>query len=147
MSGVRAADIDWLSLILEVDGERALTLDIAADGGVRRSGTGQPGSAGEAYQGTIDRAVFRRLVTGIDDDLLSREGRYSDPDPIGTRAALTAVFGARGERTGLEFRYGSESMGPPPPLVALVRDAVELTDAWYDEQIAAARTRPPAPGR
>lgn len=137
MSGVRAADVDHVSLVLEVDGSPALVLDLAADGGVRRAGTGQAVSAGTAYQGVVDPSVFRRVVADLDDDLLGREGRYSDPDPQGTPATLTAVFFAGDARTGLAFRYGSQSQGPPPPLVALVRRAVELTDAWYDEQVAA----------
>ena len=138
MSGVRAAQIDRVSLVLEVDGVRALALDLAADGGVRRAGTGEAGTAGSAYQDVLDPSVFRRVVAGIDDDLLAREGRYSDPHPEGTPATLTAVFGAGEASTGLEFRYGSRSQGPPPPLTALVRLAVELTDSWYDEQVAAA---------
>jgi hypothetical protein len=138
MSGVRADEIDRVSLVLDVEGERVLALDLAADGGVRRSGTGQPGTALEAYQGVIDPSVFRDVIAGITDELLAREGRYSDPQPQGTLASLTAVFAGGGERTGLEFRYGAQSQGPPPPLTALVRDAVELTDDWYHEQVAAA---------
>lgn len=139
MTGVRADAVDHVTLVLEVDGAPVLTLDLAADGGVRRAGTGRPGEAAEAYQGVVDPSVFRRVVAGIDDDLLAREGRYTDPRPQGTPAALTAVFAAGDARTALGFRYGSQSQGPPPPLTELARRAVELTDAWYDEQVAAAR--------
>jgi hypothetical protein len=132
---MRAEEIDRLSILLSVFGRPALLLELGADGGVRRMGTGEGPADGQAYQGTIEPAVFEGLKQRVTDDLLARAGRYTDPEPEGTPTELTVTFGAGGEETGLAFRYGSQSTGPPPPLADLVRAAVAETDGWYGRQI------------
>jgi len=138
---LRAEDVDRLSIVLSVFGRTALLLDLAADGGVRRMGTGERPADGQAYQGVIDPSVFQDLNRRITDDLLSRAGRYSDPQPRGTPTELTVAFGAADQETRLAFRYGSASQGPPPPVTDLVRAAVAMTDDWYEHEAARAAAR------
>lgn len=138
--GMRVEDIDRLSIVLTVFEKTALLLDLAADGGVRRMGSGERPADGQAYQGVLDPAVFAELKRRVPEELLARAGRYSDPEPRGTPTELTVIFGAGEQETGLAFRYGSASQGPPPPIADLVRAAVAMTDEWYEQQAARTAT-------
>jgi hypothetical protein len=131
---MRASDLDRLAIELSVFGRPALLLELASDGGVRRMGSGERVADKQAYQGVVDPAIFAALKARLTDDLLARAGRYSDPAAEGTPTELTLTFGAGAEETGIAFRYGSTSQGPPPPVAALVREAVALTDDWYANQ-------------
>jgi hypothetical protein len=129
---MRASDLDRLAITVTVYGRPALLLELASDGGVRRMGSGERIAETEAQQGVLDPEIFAALKARVTDDLLARAGRYSDPHPEGTPTELTVTFGAGAEETGIAFRYGSASQGPPPPVADLVRAAVALTDEWYE---------------
>jgi hypothetical protein len=130
-------DIDRIGIELEVGGAPALELTMTVDGGIRRAGYGAQGPMPAAVQGTVDPAVFAAVRQDISDEMLTRAGRYTDPAPKGVAATLSVTFSAGEDETGIAFRYGSQSQGPPPDLSALVRDAVTLTDAWYQAQLSA----------
>jgi hypothetical protein len=128
---MRASDVSRISIELDVGDEPALRLELADDGGVHRQGSGTDTEDREAQAGTIDPDVFEQLRAKLPEPVLSGGGRYSDPNPVGERCRLSVVAESGSERNGVEFVYGSESQGPPPPVAALVEDAVALTDAWY----------------
>jgi hypothetical protein len=133
---VRPDTIDTISIEMTVDDRPALLLTLASDGGVRRMGSGDGPADGQAYEGLIGPAVFESLRDGVTEELLARAGRYSDSSGKGAPAMLTLTFRAGAEDTGLEFRYGSDSQGPPPPVTDLVRTAVAMTDDWYGQQVS-----------
>lgn len=131
MMQIAPADIRALAIDMSVDGESALHLTLSADGGVRRSGDGSQRAPRRLEMGQIDPAVFRRVVALVTPELIERAGRYTDPNPKGLPCSLRLVMNTGSEETGIEFRYGSQSLGPPPPLAALVEEAVAATDDWY----------------
>lgn len=132
MTVIAPADIRMLAIDLVVDGEPALHLTLSADGGVRRSGDGSQGAPRALQLGQIDPAVFRLVVAHVTPELIARAGRYSDPNPKGKPCSLRLTMSTGSAQTGIEFRYGSQSLGPPRPLAALVEEAVAATDDWYD---------------
>jgi hypothetical protein len=44
-----------------------------------------------------------------------------------------------GQELITEWRYGSESQGPPPEVCEFVVAAVEATDPWFEQQKAMVR--------
>jgi hypothetical protein len=51
----------------------------------------------------------------------------------GKSCSVEIVLSNGTETTGTKFLYGSESMGPPPPVGKFVLKAIKLTDPWYNQ--------------
>jgi hypothetical protein len=85
--------------------------------------------------GTTQKPLFKKLIQSIDKKVFELTGRYELPYEQGEHIHLTIHCKGDDLDTGFEFSYGSESMGPPEEILAIVEKAVELTDAWYEEQL------------
>ena len=126
-------EIERIGLDLTIEDALDLHLVLADDGGISRLGPGGA-PATPMCMGRIDPATFVAVRALVGEDLLAHTGRYADPRPQGRRCRLVILFESRSQGAGLQFDYGSESQGPPPPVTHLVRQAVALTDDWYGAQ-------------
>ena len=130
--------IDDISLIwvrIGVEEHAALFILLDSDGTVNRLGTGAvDNSENEFYIGKTTEALFQKLHSQIDPDWLSHVGSsYAIPEQKGKACELIVGFVLRDGREGtLEFKYGSESQGPPDDIMQFVIKAVKLTDPWYE---------------
>ena len=113
-----------------------LSILLAADGSVNRMGNGRLSNTDkDLYIGAGQEQLFRDFISRIPDDLLGYAGRYDLPEPRGLPCKLTLLFAGQDESgAGFEFRYGSESQGPPAEIQQLLIAAVEITDGWLQAQ-------------
>lgn len=134
-----------ISISLQREGQPLLTLFVARDGTTKRMGSGTDSEEREMFVGLSSAHVFTKIESHLTESMLSHPGRFKDPNPKGRICNLTVIFTRAEGDVGVEFVYGSESMGPPREIVDLVTAAVELTDPWYEEQKELARgARKPA---
>jgi hypothetical protein len=61
-------------------------------------------------------------------------GGRADEAPKGKICELTIyLFLLNKEERAIYFKYGSESIGPPPEVSRLVLAAIEITNPWYEQ--------------
>ena len=139
----RAADEFHIIMItLMVGGEQSLFILLGADGSINRLGTGAvDNTERDMFIGITDPAVFRALGEHITPKLLAWCGQSrAAREPQGKVCELTVGFKrASGEEVRTAWRYGSESMGPPPEVSQFVVAAVKATDPWFAQQKAMVR--------
>jgi hypothetical protein len=131
-----------IMVTLLIDGEQSLFVMLGADGSINRVGTGAvDNTERDMFIGHTDPALFRGLRDQVTPELLAWCGQSrADPEPRGQVCELTVGFKrASGEELLTAWRYGSESMGPPPEVGQLVVAAVRATDPWFAQQQAAVR--------
>ena len=105
---------------LKVEEELSLFALLAADGSINRLGTGAVGNTEkEMFIGVIsDPKPFQILRAHISPDLFKWIGGRADQTPKGKICELTIwLFLPNKEESTIYFKYGSESIGPPPKLV------------------------------
>jgi hypothetical protein len=155
MSERRVADIDVLTITLEIASTRALFVLLARDGTVNRMGSGSPSTAdGDLYIGQTQPALLPEALKGLSEEALGHTGVYDIPKKLGVpcRLAIALRF-ADGSEDGFGYTYGSDSQGPPKPIAMFVHASVMATQSWYQEQrklvgkVAAPNLLPPQPGR
>ena len=68
-------------------------------------------------------------------------GAYGVANKEGKLCELGLLFGLRNSDAceGFQFRYGSDSQGPPDEICDLVAKLVALTNPWYTEFKAASQ--------
>ena len=87
------------------------------------------------FIGITKLPLFDRLREKVPQAWFSHLGGYEVPDQKGLPCELTIVMKhTDGQESGLVFRYGSESQGPPGDVCQFVTDAVAITSIWYEEQ-------------
>jgi hypothetical protein len=88
----------------------------------------------DLYIGKISEPIFVELVEALPNDFLENAGTYRVPESKGI--PLKLIISMRiGERTiGLEFYFGTESIGIPSEVIDFVRTARTLTEDWYRAQ-------------
>jgi hypothetical protein len=132
------ADIfQGIMVTLLIGGEQSLVIMLGSDGSIKRLGTGAvDNTERDMFIGRTDPAVFRALREQITPELLSWCGQSrTDPGPHGKVCELTVGFKrASGVELVTAWRYGSESMGPPPDVGQFVVAVVQATDAWFAQQ-------------
>lgn len=134
-----ADEFHGIMVTLLVGGEQSLFVMLGADGSISRLGTGAVDNTDRhMYVGRTDPGLFRALREQITPELLAWCGQSrADPGARGAACELTVGFQrAGGEELLTGWRYGSESMGPPPEVGQFVVAAVGATDPWYAEQQA-----------
>lgn len=122
-------------LKLTVDDSDILAITLTQQGTVNRLGDGET-QPPQLVMGRTEEPLFADFVTQLTPELLELTGRYTYPDPQGERCELTIALSGPEIDTGFAFTYGSESEGPPEEIVALVEYALDLTDPWYETQLA-----------
>ena len=130
------ADIKAVYISLEIVGESALFILLAADGSINRMGTGAHGNTEkDLFIGMTEDPLFDQLMEKLSDEMLGHMGGYDVPEKDGSLCELKIGLSfASEEEDGFAFRYGSESQGPPHEIVELVLAAIELTEPWFEEQ-------------
>ena len=128
---------------LSVDGEPSLAVLLTDDGLVNRLGTGAVDNAErDLFIGRADASLFAELRDKVQLEWMAHPGTYDIPEKTGRMCELAILFKhADGQEVGLNFRYGSESPGPPSDICRFVAEAVDLTDPWYKHQKRIARRR------
>jgi hypothetical protein len=133
---LKPEDVTGVAMSLKVDEDLSLFALLAADGSINRLGTGTIDNVEKQMCiGVInDPKPFLNLRAQISADLFKWVGGRADPSPRGKICELMIglLFPSKEERTIL-FKYGSESLGPPPEVKRLVLAMVEVTDPWYEE--------------
>ena len=133
---IKPEDVTGVAVSLKVDEELSLFALLAADGSINRMGTGTIDNAEkEMCIGVInDPKPFQNLCSQISPDIFKWVGGRSDPSPRGKICELMiGLFLPNKEERTILFKYGSESIGPPPEVKRLVLAMVEVTDPWYEE--------------
>jgi hypothetical protein len=134
--------LQGIMVMLKVSGEQSLFIMLAADGSINRVGTGAvDNTERDMFIGRTDPALFRGLGQQITPELLAWCGQSrADPSPKGKVCELTVGFKrGSGEELLTGWRYGSESMGPPPEVGQFVVAAVRATEPWFAQQQAMVR--------
>jgi hypothetical protein len=127
--------INAISISLEVEGRQSLFLMLGADGAISRAGTGTvDNDEYDLYIGAGQANLFKQLLYGVTDSLLSQAGVYSDSQPEGLAGKLTLLLRSADGVVSFEYTYGLKSAGPPMEVADFVMVAVDLTQPWYDEQ-------------
>jgi len=132
-----ASDINAVCFTIEAEGVQVLSILLAADGTINRSGTGTLGNRhNDLFIGVVQEPLFDKLMKHFDDEMLNHTGGYEMPQRRGVPCKLSIALSFReGDSDGFAFRYGSESQGPPIEIMELVRAAVTITDPWFHEQL------------
>ncbi len=132
------ADITALFIRLEVEEELSLYVMLARDGTIHRLGRGTiDNDQHEMYTGKTSDQLFESFIYEFDVSMLQYAGVYEDSDAEGRACKLTMSFqmGDEEESVGFEFRYGSDSQGPPVEICDLVVSCIDLTEPWFEHQI------------
>lgn len=130
-------NIAGIMVTLLIDGKQSLFIMLSSDGTINRLGTGSVENTEQSmYLGQTSTELFRQLSEKISDDLLSWCGQaLSAPEQRGKTCELSVGFKMQnGEELVTDWKYGSESQGPPPAVCEFVLAAIDGTTQWYDEQ-------------
>jgi len=133
---VKPEDVTGVAVSLKVDDDLSLFALLAADGSINRLGTGTiDNTEREMFIGVIsDPEPFQNLRTKISPDLFKWVGGRADPSPKGKICELTIwLFLPNKEEGTIYFKYGSESIGPPPEVSRLVLAVIDVTNPWYEQ--------------
>lgn len=128
-------DVTGIYVTLNIDGVPSLLVMLDADGSINRFGTGAVDNAEKQMCiGIIAPTLFEDLRAQITPDLLRWIGGRAVPDPKGKLCQLSIGFTlANKQEHTILFRYGADSLGPPPEVKRFVLSAVETTNPWYEE--------------
>ncbi|MCA9007123.1 MAG: hypothetical protein KDA70_17745 [Planctomycetaceae bacterium] len=136
---VSSADsVARIMVVLECDGDQVLFILLVDDGTINRMGTGKEDNRElDLYIGVSDIDAFQavRSVCGpVIDDWI---GGFGDPNAEGKTCKLLVGFQtSAGEELLSQWEYGTESKGPPSEVITVVKQAVQATADWYEEQKA-----------
>jgi hypothetical protein len=136
----KTADVNGLSIKLEIDGKTSLFILLGADGSINRMGTGAlENTESGLFVGITDPAIFELVRGRIAERLMQRLGReYKLPNPRGAQCTLAVIFQFKdGTSNGIRYLYGSESERVPEDVAQLVLAAVHRTDPWHENFIQA----------
>jgi hypothetical protein len=131
----KVAEVDALTIRLDLDEKPSLFVLLAADGTINRMGRGTlDDPAGGLFIGQTDPAIFEAVRSHLSDEMVQAQGRtLQHQNPRGVPCKLTLTFKFKdGTSDGLAFLYGSESEGVPGDVADFVRTAVRQTDPWYE---------------
>jgi hypothetical protein len=134
-----------VQISLNVARSNVLYVLLHSDGTVNRFGTPNKDLTGPEPNGQVERTIGRtdkpllqQLLSTTTPELVALQGKHV-LDAAGSLCELLVRVQV-GDRGGVfQYRYGSSSAGPPAPLAAFVKRAVELTDGWLHEIAAGAK--------
>ena len=132
---INEEDVTGLAITLKVEDDLSLLVLVAADGSINRLGTGTVNNTEkEMCIGVTDPKLFENIRPHLNSDVIRWVGARADQAPKGKICELTIwLFFANKEQRAIYFKYGSESMGPPPEISRLILTAIEITNPWYEE--------------
>ncbi len=125
-----------IMISLLVAEQQSLFILLSADGSINRMGTGSIHNPDrDMFIGIVTNNLFDQVKEVIDPEWFEHAGGYDLPNKKGVMCELTTIFKfTDGSEKGLQFKYGSESQGPPSDIGNYVRKAVEITNSWYEQQ-------------
>ena len=132
---IKQEDVTGLAITLKVEDDISLLVLLAADGSINRLGSGTVNNTEKKMCiGVTDPKLFESIRPHVNSDVIRWIGGRADEAPKGKICELTIwlFLPNKGERT-IYFKYGSESIGPPPEVSRLVLAAIEITNPWYHE--------------
>lgn len=133
---VKPEDVTGVAMSLKVDQDLSLFALLAADGSINRLGTGAvDNTEKEMFIGVInDPKPFQNLRAQISPDLFKWIGGRGAQSSKGKICELTIwLFLPNKREHTIYFKYGSESIGPPPEVSRLVLAAIDETNPWYEQ--------------
>lgn len=133
---LKPEDVTGVAVSLKVDDGISLFALVAADGSINRTGTDTIDNAEkEMCIGVLDDPkAFQNLRAQISPGLFKWVGGRADPSPRGKICeVMIGLFLPNKEERMIFFKYGSESIGPPPEIKRLVLAMVEVTNPWYEQ--------------
>ncbi len=133
----KSHDIAGILITYFIDEKQALFILLQNDGAINRMGSASLEDAESTLCiGQTNPSVFESLKAMIHPEFLKWfGGQRVDPAPKGHLCELTLVLVSR-DNTELvsAWKYGSDSIVPPPDIVKFVLQAMKLTDPWYAAQ-------------
>jgi hypothetical protein len=132
-----SADQSFVTIDLRISDEPALFILLAADGLINRLGTGEVGGKERSlYVGKIDQPILSELLSKVTPELQQWHGKFlADPKAEGLSCELqVSVKDESGPRLATAWKYGTESLGPPPEVCTFVVAALEATEPWFEQQ-------------
>ena len=132
---IKQEDVTGLAITLKVEDDFSLLVLLAADGSINRLGTGTVNNTEKKmFIGVTDPKLFENIRPHVNSDVIRWIGGRADQTPKGKICELTIwLFSPNKEEHTIYFKYGSESIGPPPEVKRLVLAAIEITNPWYEE--------------
>lgn len=142
---MRAEDeVVAIMVVLLVEDRQLLFALLGSDGSINRMGTGRIDSGlvdaldRDMFIGMVNDELFEQLrsrITAEMNDFLGQQ--LTAPNPVGKPCELTVGLKYTSGREAMSgWRYGSESRGPHPDVVAFVRETVRITEPWFQAQKA-----------
>lgn len=131
------AEVDTIMVSLEVADETSLFLLLGKDGGINRMGSGAVDNQERSFFiGILQEPLFEQLLSEFPEEVWENLGSVfgSPGDHLGKSCVLKLAFRSGEKEDGIAFVYGSESAGPPEPILECVLRSVELTRPWYEAQ-------------
>lgn len=125
---------------LTIAGADVLAITLTREGTLNRLGDGET-MPPPLFMGRTEEPLFAAFLGQLSPELLELTGRYTYPNPQGDRCELSIALSGAEIETGFAFSYGTDSEGPPEEIVELVEYALDLTDPWYEAQLARKRGR------
>jgi hypothetical protein len=137
---MQAADeMVGIMVVLHVGGQQALFAVLGSDGSINRMGSGLvDASDRKMFIGKVSPELFQQLRSKITPGVIHFLGQHlAAPNPIGKPCELTVgIKYASGREAASAWRYGSESQGPHPEVVAFVKETLRITEPWFQQQKA-----------
>ena len=132
---VKQEEVTGLAITLKVEEDLSLLVLLAADGSINRLGTGTVNNTDKGmFIGVADPNLYETIRPYINSDVIRWIGGRADQTPKGKICELTIwLFLPNKQEHVIYFKYGSQSVGPPPEVSQLVSVAIEITNPWYEQ--------------
>ena len=134
-------EVVLILVVLDVGGQQALFVLLDSEGTANRMGSGLVDASDRTmFIGKADSELFQQLRSKITPGMIPFLGRnLAAPSPIGKPCELTiGLKYANGREAASAWRYGSDSQGPHPEVVEFVKEALRITEPWFQRQKAIA---------
>ncbi len=123
-------------ITLEVGENQVLFILLAEDGSINRKGDGTTNCVdNDFFIGITNDKLFEQLKPYITEEMNEfLHSSYDIPEKKGRICNLKILFKSGEIETGVEFKYGELSQGPPSIFRNFAIKAIELTDEWHQQQ-------------
>ena len=130
--------INGILVTLHVADVQVLYMMFDASGMIHRMGDGTELNVEQdldLFVGLSNRGEFEQIHKFISPQFLKWLGGFEDPHFQGKRCRLVISLRQEdGKELFTQWEYGTTSQGPPPEICDFVREAVIITDPWYEQQ-------------
>ena len=125
-----------IQISLRAGEDELLRIFLASDGNIKRIGDATTKGNRNSASGTQKENLYANLVYEIPEGFEEYWDKVFDiPEKKGKTAELEIVQYGRENIRGMKFIYGTDSTGPPAPVINFVKTAIAITDPWYTKQL------------